>query len=378
MACVEGTTGADLAPMTPLKSGEKELEEEQDQSSSLQAQPDSVRADNELSNKSRLQKQLAALMVILKMPGVKLAQLSQQLQVCLQDQLSERPGLQKQLAALTVLLRVPGSRFTELFEWLKARYSATTLFLLGSVLAQTAASWCSGLPIMAIERYAPQLIARYKIQPNKIQPTRRVLEMLLDVGGTQLAGAAVAVIVQKLKIPAVDRVAERSVSAPLPSFPRVLGELAVNLLSWEVVFYTMHRLFHTQKLYRQVHKKHHTFKAPVALASAYATNVEHVFGDLFPGMVGSALLHIFANSSVVNIWAWAAFGSVLTNINHSGYYFPWFPFRECTMMHDYHHYSFYSQLGLFGWMDRLFGTDGGADYVKWRAENLRRILGRSA
>jgi len=252
------------------------------------------------------------------------------------------------------------------------------LLLLGSALSQVVGSWASGLPIMAIERWAPQLIARYKIQPKAHQPTKKVLEMLLDVGGTQLAAAAIAAIVQRLKIPAVDRVAERSVSAPLPSFPRILGELGFNLLSWEVVFYTMHRLFHTKKLYKQVHKKHHSFKAPVAMCSAYATTLEHIFGDLFPGMVGSALLHIFAKSNVVNVWIWAAFGSVLTNFNHSGYYFPWFPFKECTMMHDYHHYSFYSQLGLFGWMDRLFGTDGGADYVLWRAENLRRILGRGA
>merc|ERR1711972_1293990 len=130
-----------------------------------------------------------------------------------------------------------------------------------------------------------------------------------DVAGVQLGGVMISTVVQKLKIPAVDRVAERSVNAPLPSFLRVLAELCINLLSWEVVFYTMHRLFHTQRFYKRVHKKHHTFKAPVAMASAYATTAEHIFGDLFPGMVGSALLHIFANSNVVNVWAWAAFGS---------------------------------------------------------------------
>merc|ERR1711972_609308 len=161
---------------------------------------------------------------------------------------------------------------------------------------------------MAIERWAPQLIARYKIQPKAHQPTRKVLEMLADVGGTQFAMTVVSFLVGKLKIPAVDWVAERSVNAPLPSFPRVIGELGFNLLSWEVVFYTMHRLFHTKKFYKQVHKKHHSFKAPVAMASAHATTLEHIFGDFFPGMVGSALLHVFAGSNVVNIWIWAAFG----------------------------------------------------------------------
>merc|ERR1711972_962587 len=112
-----------------------------------------------------------------------------------------------------------------------------------------------------------------------------------DVAGVQLGGVMISTIVQKLKIPAVDRVAERSVNAPLPSFPRVLAELGFNLLSWEVVFYTMHRLFHTKRFYKQVHKKHHAFKAPVAMASAYATTIETMLGDMFPGMVAPALLH---------------------------------------------------------------------------------------
>jgi len=361
----------------PAQSGERKPSGEE-QASSSQAELLAAHAEGRLVEKTPVQKKLAALQVILKMPGIRFAELFERLRVHVEGQLAENPSLQKQLCALAALLRMPGVKLAELFERLKARHSATTLLLLGSALAQMVAAWGSGLPIMAIERYAPQWIARYKIQPNAHQPTRKVLEMMLDVGGTQLAATVFATIVQRLKIPAVDGVAERSVNAPLPSFLRILGELGFNLLSWEVVFYTMHRLFHTKKLYRQVHKKHHSFKAPVALASAYATTAEHIFGDLMPGMVGSALLRIFANSNVVNIWIWAAFGSVLTNINHSGYYFPWFPFRECTMMHDYHHYSFYSQLGLFGWMDRLFGTDGGADYVQWRAENLRRILGTSA
>jgi methylsterol monooxygenase len=377
MACVEDAAAKLAAePATPTR--EEKLKEEDN---TTQVEQEAICAEQQLAEQIQTQtpaqKQLGALMVILRAPGAKLTMFYEQLLARIQDRLSENPSLQKHLAALVFLLQRPGVMFAESFERLKARYSATTLLLLVTTGLQIVASNLTGLPIMAIERYAPHWIARYKIQPKTYQPTRRIVEMLTDVWGLQLAGVIISAALTKLKIPALDRLAERSVNAPLPSFPRILGELGFNLVSWEVVFYTLHRLFHTQRFYKRVHKKHHVFKAPVALCAAYATNVEHIFGDLLPGMIGSVLLGTFANSNVVNIWIWTAFGMVLTGINHSGYYFPWFPFKECTMMHDYHHHSFYSQLGLFGWMDRLFGTDGGADYVQWRAEALRRILGTS-
>lgn len=74
-------------------------------------------------------------------------------------------------------------------------------------------------------------------------------------------------------------------------------------------------------------------------------------------------------------WAWLSWGLTMTAFHHSGYLVPWYPLMECILMHDYHHKTFYSQLGTFGVMYRIFGTDGGSDYREWRAEVIKRVAG---
>lgn len=249
----------------------------------------------------------------------------------------------------------------------------TDILLLGTFATHALAYWGTGLPFVIIEQCWPSLIAHCKIQPSIKVPRRQLHSLLRHSVRSQISLLMGFVVLRKLKLAFVDRLAKRMVvDAPLPTARRICSELIVNMLMQELTFYTTHRLLHTGRLYKLIHKKHHEFKAPISLVSEYASNAEHIMGNILPSVSGPALLQLF-DGHLLGVWAWTVWGMIMTNFHHCGYHFWWYPFRECTLMHDYHHHSFYAQLGLFGWMDKLFGTDGGIEYTRWRQEVVRRV-----
>ena len=129
-----------------------------------------------------------------------------------------------------------------------------------------------------------------------------------------------------------------------------VAHLVVN----ETTFYYAHRALHQGRLYRLIHKKHHEFTAPYALAALHAHPVELLVADLIPFSLGFILF----NPHIFFMFLWVTAASLGTQTHHSGYRLPWIAsFDEQPDFHDFHHQRFDCCYGAVGWFDKLHGTD---------------------
>jgi len=145
-----------------------------------------------------------------------------------------------------------------------------------------------------------------------------------------------------------------------PSWYIVFFQLTLCVVTEEILFYYSHRLLHYGSFYTKIHKIHHEFRAPIGIASEYCHPIEMVVSNIIPVVVGPML----CQAHILVSWMWFSLAIAGTISNHSGYLFPWLIGSLNPSFHDYHHYSFISNFGFAGWLDRLHGTDKGyKEYV---------------
>ena len=73
----------------------------------------------------------------------------------------------------------------------------------------------------------------------------------------------------------------------LPSCQRFLYELLICGICEEILFYYFHLLLHHPKLYKLIHKRHHQWTSPIAIATLYCHPIEHILCNYLPPLIGN-------------------------------------------------------------------------------------------
>lgn len=114
------------------------------------------------------------------------------------------------------------------------------------------------------------------------------------------------------------------------------------MILWvEIVFYYIHRLFHTS-FFIKIHKKHHYWISPTPWESIYSSCLENIFLNLFPTLSAPLLCKL-------NIWylnLWICLSTLSAVISHSN-----------NTRHSLHHKYFNVNYGVIGLMDYIHNTN---------------------
>lgn len=146
----------------------------------------------------------------------------------------------------------------------------------------------------------------------------------------------------------------------LPSFFTFIWQLIASIILEDFFFYFSHRALHHPYLYAKIHKKHHEFHNTISYASVYTHWIEFVIGNALPML--SSLILFQKNMHIVTYAGYTYFRIASTYENHSGYEFPWSPFKFFAFnvepgFHNYHHLKNIGNYGSNLWIwDYYFGT----------------------
>jgi sterol desaturase/sphingolipid hydroxylase (fatty acid hydroxylase superfamily) len=223
------------------------------------------------------------------------------------------------------------------------------------IVITTLAYWIAVVFYSLVPILFPAHAAQYKLQPAaKPMPARKHIRQILLTLFNQVAVAFVFVAIGGERLYFFGG----RLSLHFPTWPLILLHFLLYAITFEVMFYAIHRLLHTPLLYHWVHAFHHRFRAPLPYSGACVHPVEFVLAYIVPNLTAAALF----NFSFPEYLLFLSLEYIHNVHDHCGYHYPWDPFAylfsQNSQVHDEHHRLYrVNYSGAFTMaLDHLFGT----------------------
>merc|ERR1712146_117976 len=107
----------------------------------------------------------------------------------------------------------------------------------GTFGIHTVVYWSLGLGLLALDKFAPKLVDRYKIQPTEIVPRSQLVKLFKVVLRNQALTLAVLLFIRKMKFKSTEKRFQEMVDAPVPGIARICAELVWHEMVEEVSYY---------------------------------------------------------------------------------------------------------------------------------------------
>lgn len=200
--------------------------------------------------------------------------------------------------------------------------------------------WSLGTIFLLIDKYKlPATLYNTKYQKNaetknSVSLTDCIKQVIFNQIFALLPGLCVLNLIGNIKV-----------TPEIPSLYVIICDLILAALFGELCYYFSHRLLHTGSLYAKIHKRHHNYKAPIAIVSLYAHPLEVLVGNTFAVIGPIYMLGVHSYTLYLGI----VIGFIDSLSDHAGY-------DVKNRFHDLHHQLTNYNFGSIGILDRLLGT----------------------
>jgi sterol desaturase/sphingolipid hydroxylase (fatty acid hydroxylase superfamily) len=232
-------------------------------------------------------------------------------------------------------------------------HSPANIEFFGTLSVQVCSFWAGVIILTSADVIGPSFLKSYKLQSLSKQPTVGFIWKCIP---TLVQNQLLTTTLHFLQLKLLPRLTGKSTvyrfETHLPSIWEIVVGLVLCSIAREALFYYSHRIFHLPILYRHIHKVHHEFSAPTALAMQYAHPVEHIVSNIVPIAAPARIFKVH----IITFWIFIVGSMVQGLLAHSGYDIRTIIGTKSSV-HDMHHEFGNVNFGIIGFLDKIHGTD---------------------